>query len=55
MWEITWFILIGVFFAGYSVLDGFDLGIGLVRHAEREPGLVADSGQDGAQIHMAQV
>lgn len=30
MWEITWFILIGVFFAGYSVLDGFDLGIGLL-------------------------
>ena len=30
MWEITWFILIGVFFAGYSVLDGFDLGIGML-------------------------
>ena len=30
MWEIAWFIQIGVFFAGYSVLDGFDLGIGLL-------------------------
>ena len=26
--QITWFILIGVLFAGYAVLDGFDLGIG---------------------------
>lgn len=26
--QITWFILIGILFAGYAVLDGFDLGIG---------------------------
>lgn len=26
--QITWFILIGVLLLGYSVLDGFDLGIG---------------------------
>jgi len=26
--QIIWFILIGVLFAGYAVLDGFDLGIG---------------------------
>ncbi|MBP7735772.1 MAG: cytochrome d ubiquinol oxidase subunit II [Spirochaetes bacterium] len=26
--QIIWFILIGVLFIGYSVLDGFDLGIG---------------------------
>ncbi len=26
--QIIWFILIGILFAGYSVLDGFDLGIG---------------------------
>lgn len=25
-----WFILIGVLFAGYSILDGFDLGIGML-------------------------
>ncbi len=28
MLQITWFILIGILFAGYAVLDGFDLGIG---------------------------
>ncbi len=26
--QFTWFILIGVLFAGYAVLDGFDLGVG---------------------------
>ncbi len=26
--QIVWFILIGVLLAGYSILDGFDLGIG---------------------------
>lgn len=26
--NITWFILIGVLFAGYAILDGFDLGVG---------------------------
>lgn len=26
--QIIWFILIGILFAGYAVLDGFDLGIG---------------------------
>ncbi len=24
----TWFILIGVLFTGYAMLDGFDLGLG---------------------------
>ena len=23
-----WFILVGIMFAGYAVLDGFDLGVG---------------------------
>lgn len=27
--QVTWFLLIGVLLAGYSVLDGFDLGSGL--------------------------
>ncbi len=26
--QVTWFLLIGVLFIGYSVLDGFDLGVG---------------------------
>ena len=25
-----WFILIGVLFAGYSILDGFDFGTGML-------------------------
>jgi cytochrome d ubiquinol oxidase subunit II len=32
-WDIlrnVWFILIGVLLAGYSILDGFDLGIGVL-------------------------
>ena len=28
--EVTWFILIGVLFTVYAVLDGFDLGIGIM-------------------------
>jgi cytochrome d ubiquinol oxidase subunit II len=30
MLQTTWFILIGVLLAGYTVLDGFDLGVGLL-------------------------
>jgi cytochrome d ubiquinol oxidase subunit II len=26
--QTTWFILVGVLFAGYAILDGFDLGVG---------------------------
>src|SRR5664279_1860834 len=26
--NLTWFILVGVLFAGYAILDGFDLGVG---------------------------
>jgi len=28
--QITWFVLIGVLLIGYSILDGFDLGIGVL-------------------------
>ncbi len=28
--EIVWFILLGVLLAGYAVLDGFDLGVGIL-------------------------
>jgi cytochrome d ubiquinol oxidase subunit II len=27
---LTWFVLLGVLLAGYAVLDGFDLGVGMV-------------------------
>ncbi len=28
--QIIWFVLIGVLFAGYAILDGFDLGVGIL-------------------------
>ncbi len=28
--RVTWYLLIGLLFAGYSILDGFDLGIGVL-------------------------
>ena len=28
--QITWFVLIGVLMAGYAILDGFDLGVGIL-------------------------
>jgi cytochrome d ubiquinol oxidase subunit II len=34
-WDLlrnVWFLLVGIFLAGYSVLDGFDLGIGALLH-----------------------
>ncbi len=29
-WQTLWFILVGVLFTGYAVLDGFDLGVGVL-------------------------
>ncbi len=28
--NVIWFILVGVLFAGYAILDGFDLGVGML-------------------------
>lgn len=28
--EITWFVLLGILFAGYAILDGFDFGVGML-------------------------
>src|SRR6266436_6769309 len=28
--NILWFILLGVLLAGYAILDGFDLGVGIL-------------------------
>jgi cytochrome d ubiquinol oxidase subunit II len=33
--QIVWFILIGVLLAGYAVLDGFDLGVGILHPLAR--------------------
>ncbi len=27
---VLWFVLLGVFLAGYAILDGFDLGVGIL-------------------------
>ncbi|MGC8748545.1 MAG: cytochrome d ubiquinol oxidase subunit II [Candidatus Kapaibacteriota bacterium] len=34
--NIIWFILIGVLFAGYAILDGFDLGVGMLHPFVKE-------------------
>ena len=31
----TWYLLVGVLFTGYAILDGFDLGVGIVHLAAR--------------------
>lgn len=45
--QITWFVLIGFLFAGYALLDGFDLGIGallpFLAKDERETGALFSS------------
>src|SRR6266705_607269 len=28
--QMTWFVLLGVLMAGYAILDGFDLGVGIL-------------------------
>lgn len=28
--NVTWFLLVGVLIIGYAILDGFDLGIGVI-------------------------
>ena len=28
--QLIWFLLIGVLLAGYAILDGFDLGVGML-------------------------
>jgi cytochrome d ubiquinol oxidase subunit II len=44
--ELTWFILLGVLLAGYAVLDGFDLGAGilhLLARGDRERRIVMNA------------
>ncbi len=35
--QIIWFLLYGVLIAGYAVLDGFDLGVGILSMFRKEP------------------
>ena len=34
-WHLLWFVLLGVLLAGYAVLDGFDLGVGMLHLVAR--------------------
>jgi len=42
----AWFVLIGVLFAGYSILDGFDLGVGMLT-----PFIAKDDGKKSILIN----
>ena len=33
--NLLWFVLLGVLLAGYAILDGFDLGVGILHLAAR--------------------
>src|SRR5436309_14292040 len=33
--QVTWFVLLGVLMAGYAILDGFDLGVGILHLCAR--------------------
>ncbi|MGV8059152.1 MAG: cytochrome d ubiquinol oxidase subunit II [Smithellaceae bacterium] len=57
--QILWFVLIGVLFAGYSLLDGFDLGIGallpfLAKNKEEKDILINSIGPvwDGNEVWL---
>ena len=62
LWDIlrhVWFVLIGVLLLGYSILDGFDLGIGalfpfLARNREEKEGLIKSVGPfwDGNEVWL---
>jgi len=43
----AWFLLIGVLLAGYAVLDGFDLGVGVLHLAARD--------EHERRVHMAAI
>ncbi len=35
-WNLLWFVLLGVLLTGYAILDGFDLGVGIVHLGGRD-------------------
>lgn len=43
----VWFVLVGVLVAGYAILDGFDLGVGVLSLFAR--------GEDERQVHLAAI
>ncbi len=34
-WNALWFVLLGILLAGYAILDGFDLGVGMLHRVAR--------------------
>ncbi|MFO1020423.1 MAG: cytochrome d ubiquinol oxidase subunit II [Planctomycetales bacterium] len=34
-WQVLWFVLLGILLVGYAVLDGFDLGVGILHPVAR--------------------
>ena len=30
IYNVAWYLLVGVLFTGYAILDGFDLGVGIL-------------------------
>ena len=34
-WHLLWFVLLGVLLSGYAILDGFDLGVGILHPVAR--------------------
>jgi cytochrome d ubiquinol oxidase subunit II len=45
-WHVLWFLLLGVLLAGYAVLDGFDLGVGILHlgaRSDRERRVILNS------------
>src|SRR5210317_311259 len=62
LWDILrhiWFVLIGVLLLGYSILDGFDLGIGtlfpfLAKDEKEKQGLIKAVGPfwDGNEVWL---
>lgn len=56
--NITWFLLVGILFAGYAILDGFDLGVGalhlLIRRDEQRRILLNSIGPvwDGNEVWL---
>jgi len=34
-WHLLWFVLLGVLLTGYAILDGFDLGVGILHFVAR--------------------
>ena len=48
--NLIWFILLGILLAGYAVLDGFDLGVGMLHLLARRRGAAGFRRQHRARV-----